>query len=74
MQQEGLDRCFNRLVEKQVHQIVHPPKQQGQTLEMRLQTLERFYQEGLMGDLTLGPISPSGDTSRLALSTKAILV
>ncbi len=53
MQQEGLDRCFNRLVEKQVHQIVRPPKQQGQTLEMRLQTLERFYKEGLMGDLTL---------------------
>jgi len=53
MQQEGLDRCFDRLVDKQVHQIVRPPKQQGQTLEMRLQTLERFYQERLMGDLTL---------------------
>ncbi len=54
MKKEGLDWCFNQLVEERVRQIVNQAKQQGQTLEMTLQTLERFYQEGLMGDMALG--------------------
>lgn len=51
---KGLDECFNRLIENRVRQIIRAAKQQGQSLEMTLQTLDRFYQEGLMGDMTAG--------------------
>uniref|UniRef100_A0A832H2T7 DNA-binding domain-containing protein n=1 Tax=Oscillatoriales cyanobacterium SpSt-402 TaxID=2282168 RepID=A0A832H2T7_9CYAN len=51
---KGLDECFNRLIENRVRQIIRVAKQQGQSMEATLQTLERFYQEGLMGDMTAG--------------------
>jgi polyphosphate kinase len=51
LRQQGLDECFNRLVENRVRQIIRAAKQNKQTLEATLQTLERFYQEGLMGDM-----------------------
>jgi hypothetical protein len=47
-----LDGCFNQLVEKRIRQIIQVSKQQGLSLESTMQTLERFYQEGLMGDLS----------------------
>lgn len=50
----GLDEAFNTFVEKQIRQIVRVAKHQGQTLEATLQTLDRFYQEGVMGDLSMG--------------------
>lgn len=54
LKQQGIDEVFNVLVEKRIRQIVQVAKRQGQSLEMTLQTLERFYQEGLMGDLEMG--------------------
>ncbi|MDX2239418.1 MAG: hypothetical protein NW224_01935 [Leptolyngbyaceae cyanobacterium bins.302] len=51
LRQKGLDECFDRLIENRVRQIIRVSKQQGQSLEATLQTLERFYQEGLMGDM-----------------------
>ena len=51
LQQAGLDDSFSRLAESQVRQIIQAAKQQGQTLEATLQTLDRFYEEGLLGDL-----------------------
>lgn len=49
---KGLDDCFNRLIENRVRQIIRVSKQQGNSLETTLQTLDRFYEEGLMGDMS----------------------
>jgi hypothetical protein len=54
LHKRGLDDCFSELVEQRVQQIIRAAKQQGQSLEATLQTLDRFYQEGLMGDMALG--------------------
>jgi len=51
LRQRGLDDCFSELVEQRVRQIIRAAKQQGQSLQATLQTLDRFYQEGLMGDM-----------------------
>jgi hypothetical protein len=51
LQQEGIDPFFNVLVEQQIRQIIQAAKQQGQSLEETMQTLDRFYSEGLMGDM-----------------------
>lgn len=51
LHQRGLDDCFNQLVETRIRQIVRIAKQQGQSLETTMQTLDRFYEEGLMGGL-----------------------
>ncbi|MBD2086433.1 hypothetical protein NDI49_06810 [Trichocoleus sp. ST-U3] len=55
LHQTGLSDCFNQLVESRISQIILAAKQQGQSLEATLQTLDRFYEEGLMGDLDLPP-------------------
>jgi hypothetical protein len=47
----GLDNVFNRLIETRIRQIIIAAKQQGQSLVATLQNLERFYAEGLMGDV-----------------------
>ncbi|MBD2105102.1 hypothetical protein [Leptolyngbya sp. FACHB-261] len=52
LHQQGLSQSFNQFVEKRIRQIVQAAKRQGQSLETTLQTLDRFYQEGLMGELT----------------------
>ncbi|QYO65132.1 hypothetical protein [Leptolyngbya sp. 7M] len=54
LHQQGLNESFNKLVEIQIRQIVRAAKQQGQSLEATLQTLDRFYQEGIMGDIDAG--------------------
>jgi hypothetical protein len=54
MGDRGLSDCFQQLIETQIRQIILAAKMQGQTLETTLQTLERFYQEGLMGDMNQG--------------------
>ena len=51
MKQEGIDPFFNALVEQQIRQIIVAAKQQGQSLTATLQTLDRLYSEGLMGNL-----------------------
>jgi hypothetical protein len=59
LKQQGIDALFERLIEKRIRQIVQLSKRQGQSLEATLQTLERFYQEGLMGDLEMSSQSRS---------------
>lgn len=51
LQRTGLDESFSQLAETQIRQIIQAAKQRGQTLEETLQTLDRFYEEGVMGDL-----------------------
>ena len=50
----GLSDLFNQLAENRIRQIIKAAKQQGQSLEATLQTLDRFYEEGLLGDLEQG--------------------
>ncbi len=45
---------FNQLVESRIRQIIEAAKQQGQSLEATLQNLDRFYEEGILGDLEQG--------------------
>lgn len=54
MKQEGVDPFFNSLVEQQISQIIQAAKLQGQSLETTMQTLNRFYSEGMMGDMSGG--------------------
>jgi hypothetical protein len=51
LRQQGLSNSFDQFADSQISQIIQASKQQGQSLEATLQTLDRFYQEGLMGDL-----------------------
>ena len=53
--EKGLSPSFNRLIEKQIRQIVKAAKSQGQSLESTYQTLDRFYQEGVMGSIDQDP-------------------
>ena len=50
----GIDVGFNAFAEKRIRQIIQAAKRQGQSLESTLQTLDRFYQEGLMGEMEMG--------------------
>jgi hypothetical protein len=47
----GIDRAFQAFATKQVKAIVTIAKQRGDTLAQTMQTLDRFYAEGVMGDL-----------------------
>jgi len=49
--EQGLTNYFDQLVESRIRQIIQAAKQQGHSLEATLQTLNRFYEEGVMGDL-----------------------
>ena len=53
--QKGLSSSFNQLIEKQIVQIVKAAKAQGQSLESTYQTIDRFYQEGVMGGVDQNP-------------------
>jgi len=54
LHQLGLSDAFNQLVESRMRQIIQAAKQQGQSLAATLQNLDRFYEEGILGDLTQG--------------------
>jgi hypothetical protein len=47
----GIDRAFQDFSTKQVKAIVNIAKQRGDTLAQTMQTLDRFYAEGILGDL-----------------------
>ncbi|MGB3299674.1 MAG: hypothetical protein WBA76_15520 [Phormidesmis sp.] len=47
----GVSELFSGMVEAQVRQIIVASKQQGQSLETTMKTLDRFYSEGMMGDM-----------------------
>ncbi|MCC5627412.1 hypothetical protein LC613_04250 [Nostoc sphaeroides CHAB 2801] len=51
LHQTGLDNVFNRLIESRIRQIIQAAKQQGQSLQATMQSLERFYAEGVMGEI-----------------------
>ena len=53
----GLDDAFNQLTETKIKEIVQASKQQGKSLEATMQMLERFYAEGLMGEMEQNPQS-----------------
>ncbi|WP_193197523.1 hypothetical protein [Nostoc sp. MG11] len=55
LHQTGLNDVFNRLVESRIRQIVQAAKQQGQSLQATMQNLERFYAEGLLGEVEQTP-------------------
>jgi hypothetical protein len=55
LHQAGLDNVFNRLVESRIRQIIQAAKLQGQSLQATMQSLERFYAEGMMGEINQTP-------------------
>jgi hypothetical protein len=55
LHQVGLDDVFNRLIESRIRQIIQVAKQQGQSLPATMQSLDRFYAEGLLGGLEQTP-------------------
>ncbi|NJR52787.1 MAG: CesT family type III secretion system chaperone [Leptolyngbyaceae cyanobacterium CSU_1_3] len=54
LNQQGLNESFSVFVEKRIRQIIQAAKRQGQSLELTLQTLDRFYAEGVMGEMAMG--------------------
>lgn len=48
----GVDGFFSQMVETQVTQIIVASKKQGKSLDDTLKTLDRFYAEGMMGDMS----------------------
>jgi hypothetical protein len=54
LHQLGLSDVFARLVESRLRQIIQAQKLQGQSLEATLKNVERFYDEGLLGDIEQG--------------------
>jgi hypothetical protein len=69
MKQRGLDRSFSQFAEQQVRTIVQAAKAKGQSLQMTLQTIERFYEEGLMGDID----QPAAERDKVLQAWKAQL-
>ena len=53
--QAGVSDVFNSLVETRIREIIQAAKQQGQSLEATMQNLDRFYAEGLLGDIDQNP-------------------
>lgn len=51
MKKAGVAPFFNTLIETRVRQIIQAAKLQGQSLETTMQTINRFYAEGMMGDM-----------------------
>ncbi len=51
LRKEGLEILASNRMEMQLQQIIQANKSRGQSLESTLQTLQHFYQEGLMGGL-----------------------
>jgi hypothetical protein len=47
----GLNDVFNQLIETRIRQIIQAAKQQGQSLQATMQNLDRFYAEGLLGEI-----------------------
>lgn len=53
--EKGLSEAFQQLVEVRIKQIIQASKAQGQSKEATYQTLERFYQEGMLGNMDRDP-------------------
>ncbi|MBD3882472.1 hypothetical protein IFO70_11945 [Phormidium tenue FACHB-886] len=59
LHQKGLNESFSQFAEQQIRQIIRAAKLQGQSMETTLQSLERFYEEGVMGDIDAGSAARS---------------
>jgi hypothetical protein len=53
LQERGLNDCFDKFADEQVVLIIQAAKQQNMTLDMTVKNLDRFYQEGVLGDLEM---------------------
>jgi hypothetical protein len=53
LQKQGFAEQFHVVVERRIRQIIQAAKQQGQSMETTMKTLDRFYREGLMGELDM---------------------
>jgi hypothetical protein len=53
--QVGINDVFDRLIETRLRQIIQAAKQQGQSLQATMQNLDRFYAEGLLGEIDQTP-------------------
>ena len=51
----GLSDAFKKLSEQRIKQIIQVSKAQGQSKEATYKSLERYYQEGMLGDLDRDP-------------------
>ncbi len=51
MKSQGAEVFFSRVMETQITQIITAAKLQGQSLEDTIKTLDRFYSEGIMGEM-----------------------
>jgi hypothetical protein len=54
LHQQGFSEFFNQLIEGRIRQVIQMSKRQGQSMEATMQTLERFYAEGIMGEMQEG--------------------
>ncbi len=53
--EQGLSGLFRQLMEKRILAVIQASKLQGQTKTTTYQTLERFYQEGMLGGMDQTP-------------------
>ncbi|OZH55417.1 hypothetical protein AFK68_04775 [Hydrocoleum sp. CS-953] len=53
LKEQGISGYFNEVIENRICQVIKAAKLQGQTVEATIQTLERFYAEGLMGEIDM---------------------
>ena len=53
--QKGLSDAFNQLIEQRIRQIILAAKSQRQSLDTTYKTLDRLYQEGLLGGIDQKP-------------------
>ena len=53
--EKGLTDAFHQLIEQRIRQIIKAAKSQGQSLTATYQTLDRFYQEGMLGGVNQDP-------------------
>jgi hypothetical protein len=51
MKATGVNSAFYQFITKRVKEIITIAKQRGDSLEQTIQTLDRFYTEGVMGDV-----------------------
>ncbi|MEM9806450.1 MAG: hypothetical protein AAF959_14335 [Cyanobacteria bacterium P01_D01_bin.56] len=51
MKKSGVSPFFNDLIETRIRQLIIAAKLQGQSMESTMQTINRFYAEGMMGDM-----------------------
>ncbi|MGF1492312.1 MAG: hypothetical protein ACFBSC_07650 [Microcoleaceae cyanobacterium] len=54
LSKQGLSSFYDDLIEQRIRQVIQAAKRQGQSIEETMQVLERFYAEGLMGEMEGG--------------------